>query len=56
MRRIDKLRAMSVDDVAKMIYYSYCTDYCSSDCGIDCKDITDKDCLACVIKWLEEEE
>ena len=55
MRRIDKLRAMSVEDVAKMIYYSYCTDYCSSDCGIDYKELTYHDCLACVVKWLEEE-
>ena len=57
MRRIDEFRAMSVEDVAKMIYYSnYCDDYCKSDCNIPCRDITDKDCLACVVKWLEEEE
>lgn len=57
MRRIDKLRAMSVEDVAKMIFYSNCCDdYCKSDCNIPCRDITDKDCLACVVKWLEEEE
>ena len=57
MRRIDMLRAMSVEDIAKMIYYSnYCDDYCKSDCNIPHKDITDKDCLACVVKWLEEEE
>ena len=56
MRRIDEFRAMSVEDVARMVFYSNCCDdYCKSDCGIDCKDITDKDCLACVVKWLEEE-
>ena len=56
MRRIDKLRAMSVEDIAKMMYYSNCCDdYCKSDCGIDCKELTDHDCLACVVKWLEEE-
>ena len=54
MRRIDKLRAMSVEDVAKLIYYSYCNDYCKSDCNIPHKDITSKDCLACVVKWLNE--
>ena len=54
MRRIDKLRAMSVEDVAKLIYYSYCNDYCKSDCNIPHKDIASKDCLACVVKWLEE--
>jgi hypothetical protein len=57
MRRIDNLRAMSVEDVAKLIYYSNCCDdYCKSDCNIPHKDITDKDCLACVVKWLEEED
>lgn len=58
MRRIDKLRAMSVEDVAKVILDSDCLydDYCKSDCNIDDEDITDKDCLACVVKWLEEEE
>ena len=55
MRRIDKLRAMSVEDVAKMMYYSNCCDdYCKSDCGIDYKELTYHDCLACVVKWLEE--
>ena len=56
MSRIDKLRAMSVEDIAKLIYYSNCCDdYCKSDCGIDCKELTDHDCWACVVKWLEEE-
>ena len=56
MRRIDMLRAMSVEDVAKMIYYNaHCTDYCSSDCDIPHKELTYHDCLACVVKWLEEE-
>ena len=55
MRRIDKFRAMSVEEVAKLIYYSNCCDdYCFSDCNIPNKDITDNDCLACVVKWLEE--
>ena len=58
MRRIDKLRAMSTEDVAKMILDSDCLydDYCKSDCGIDDEDIADNDCLGCVVKWLEEEE
>ena len=55
MRRIDKLKAMSVEDVAKMIFYSsYLTDYCFSDCNIPYRNITDDDCLACVVKWLNE--
>jgi len=55
MRRIDKLRAMSVEDVAKMIFYSsHCTDFCTSDCGKDYKELTDHGCLACVVKWLNE--
>jgi hypothetical protein len=46
---------MSVEDIAKMMYYSNCCDdYCKSDCGIDCKELTDHDCLACVVKWLNE--
>lgn len=58
MKRIDRLRAMTVEDVSKVILDSDCLydDYCKSDCNIPNKDITDKDCLACVVKWLEEEE
>ena len=54
MRRIDKLiylMAMSVEDIAKMMYYSYC----KSDCDIPYRGITENDCWACVVKWLEEE-
>ena len=55
MRRIDEFRAMSVEDVAKMIFYSnYCDDYCKSDCDKDYKELTDHDCLACAVKWLNE--
>ena len=55
MRRIDKLRAMSVEDVAKMIFYSNCCDdYCKSDCNIPTRTLPIR-LRQCVVKWLEEE-
>lgn len=52
MKRIDRIRSMSVDEMAKLIVESNTTDaFCKSDCGLD--DCTHPvECCKC---WLESE-
>ena len=61
MARIEKIRSMSVAELAKLIYRSnepemFCkgSEKCLRRIAAD-EDIPEEECLACVAKWLLEE-
>lgn len=55
MTRADKIRSMSDEELAAVVQrcWIYDDQFCHSDCESDDPGI--EQCLACVMRWLEEE-
>ena len=68
MTRIERIRNMTVEEIAKAIrHYNITDDYCKSDCEwaqsmendtfsvTIIKSIDENECLKCCVRWLESE-
>ena len=57
MKRIDYIRTLSVEEVAKKIRdVVELNDFCKSDCGeSEDHEPEESECVKCCIKWLESE-
>lgn len=60
MTRIERIRAMSVEEIAKAIRdYNITDDYCKSDCewaqSMEDELLDGNECLKCCMHWLESE-
>ncbi len=55
MTRIERIKSMSIEDIAKMIVDD---DLTAEFCKSDCSDTDDYDCphpVECCVRWLNEE-
>jgi len=60
MTRIERIRNMTVEEIAKAIrHYNITDDYCKSDCewaqSMENDTFDENECLKCCVRWLESE-